>query len=307
MLFRSRPILEKSCFGCHGPKKQSSSYRLDVRAVAIRGGESGQAAIIPHDAKASPLIRYISGEDQAMEMPPPNSGVPSLTDKEIATLRKWIEDGPKWPDEHAGVDLDRRSHWAWQPIQRPELPPSNNDPIDAFLGVKLAEKNLKAAGPADDRVWLRRVYFAIIGLPPSPDEIHEFLSDRSPERRERVVDRLLESPRFGERWARHWMDLVRYAESRGHESDFGIANAWRYRDYLIRAFNADVPYDRFVGEQIAGDLLAARRNPATGANESILGTGWAFLGEEVHSPVDILQDERERIDNKVDEIGRAHV
>lgn len=300
-----RPILEKRCFACHGPTKQSSGYRLDVRAAAIRGGESGQAAIVPHDAKASPLFRYISGQDEAMQMPPRDSGVPQLTAPELATIRKWIDDGPTWPDEHAGGDADRRKHWAWQPIRQLEIPRSDTDPIDAFIHAKLEANDLVAAAPADDRIWLRRVYFAIIGLPPSLEELHAFLTDRSPERRARVVDRLLESPHFGERWARHWMDLVRYAESRGHESDFGIANAWRYRDYLIRAFNADVPYDRFVSEQIAGDLIPARLNPASGANESIQGTGWAFLGEEVHSPVDILQDERERIDNKIDVLSKT--
>ncbi|MFM2093112.1 MAG: hypothetical protein RIS70_236 [Planctomycetota bacterium] len=300
-----RPILEKRCFACHGPTKRSSGYRLDVRAAAMRGGETGQAAIVPHDAKASPLFRYISGQDEAMQMPPRDSGVPRLTAQELATIRKWIDNGPTWPDEHAGGDVDRRKHWAWQPIRQPEIPRSDIDPIDGFIRAKLAADNLVTAAPADDRTWLRRVYFAIIGLPPSLEDLHAFLADPSSERRARVVDRLLESPHFGERWARHWMDLMRYAESRGHESDFGIANAWRYRDYLIRAFNADVPYDRFLSEHIAGDLIPARLDPTTGANESIQGTGWAFLGEEVHSPVDILQDERERIDNKIDVLSKT--
>ena len=137
-------------------------------------------------------------------------------------------------------------------------------------------------------------------------ELREFLADSSPAAREKLVDRLLASPHYGERWARHWMDLVRYAESRGHESDYLIANAYQYRDYLIRAFNVDVPYDYFVREQIAGDLLPTPRlNPANGANESVLGTGWAFLGEEVHSPVDIRQDECDRTDNKVDVLGKT--
>ncbi|MCU1294036.1 MAG: hypothetical protein JWP08_2886, partial [Bryobacterales bacterium] len=149
-------------------------------------------------------------------------------------------------------------------------------------------------------------HFIITGLPPSLEEIHAFLADQKPGARERVVDRLLASPHFGERWARHWMDLMRYAESRGHEGDYIIANAWHYRDYLIRAFNENVPYDQFLLEALAGDLLPnPRLRPGTEINESVLGTGWAFLGEEVHSPVDIRQDECERIDNKVDVFSKS--
>ena len=162
------------------------------------------------------------------------------------------------------------------------------------------------APPASDRHWFRRVNFAITGLPPTTEATEEFLSNSDEDRRRSAVESLLSSPHYGERWARHWMDLVRYAESRGHESDFGIANAWRYRDYLVRAFNADVPYDEFVAEHIAGDLLEAPRlDPRTNANESILGTGWPFLGEEVHSPVDIRQDECDRTDNKIDVLSKT--
>jgi hypothetical protein len=161
-----------------------------------------------------------------------------------------------------------------------------------------------AAGAVDARTWLRRVSFVVTGLPPGLEEVEAFAADASKEARERVVDGMLASPHFGERWARHWMDVMRYAESRGHEDDFVIANAWRYRDYLIRAFNADVPYGQLVKEHLAGDLLEPRRGPG-GENESVLGTGWAFLGEEVHNPVDIRQDECERIDNKIDVLSKA--
>jgi hypothetical protein len=180
------------------------------------------------------------------------------------------------------------------------------DEIDAFILAALEESAMSPAPPASDRYWFRRVNFAITGLPPTPEATEEFLSSADKDRRKSAVLDLLASPHYGERWARHWMDLVRYAESRGHESDFGIANAWRYRDYLVRAFNADVPYNDFVTEHIAGDLLAAPRlDPQTKANESILATGWPFLGEEVHSPVDIRQDECDRTDNKIDVLSKT--
>src|SRR5262249_13933867 len=172
--------------------------------------------------------------------------------------------------------------------------------------ARLEEKGLTPAQPAERRVWIRRVTFDLIGLPPTPAEIDAFLSDASPKAFATVVDRLLRSPHFGERWGRHWLDLVRYAETRGHEFDAQIPQAYQYRDYVIRALNADVPYDRFVQEHIAGDLLPdPRRHPTEGFNESILGTAYWFLGEEVHSPVDIRQDQADRFDNRIDVLGKA--
>ncbi len=159
---------------------------------------------------------------------------------------------------------------------------------------------------AERRVLVRRAYFDLLGLPPKPEEIDAFIRDTSPQAWPELVDRLLASPQFGERWARHWLDLVRYAETRGHEYDYEIPNAWQYRDYVIRAFNADVPYDQFVREQIAGDLLHRPRLDPTGrVNESVIGTGFWFLGEWLHSPVDIRQDELDRIDNQIDVLGKT--
>ena len=196
--------------------------------------------------------------------------------------------------------------WLWE-APRPSTPPEvrdsrwPRDAADRFILHRLEAAGLSPAPAVDDRTWLRRVYFGVTGLPPTRTEIHEFLADTAPGARERVVTRLLASPHFGERWARHWMDLMRYAETRGHEGDYAIANAWQYRDYLIRAFNEDVPYDQFLREHLAGDLVQPPRlRPGTRINESVLGTGWAFLGEENHSPVDIRQDECDRLDNKVD-------
>ncbi len=245
-------------------------------------------------------------------MPPKKAPLPESIRRDFEI---WIAAGAPWPKETGqavrkpGFDLGARKKaqaWVWQKPTNPAPPPVLNpewvrSPVDQFILHRLEEKGLSPAPAIDDRTWLRRVSFAITGLPPSREEIHEFLADTAPGARERVVERLLASPHFGERWARHWMDLVRYAETRGHESDYGIANAWQYRDYLIRAFNADIPYPQFLLEHLAGDLLPQpRMRPGTTINESVLGTGWAFLGEENHSPVDIRQDECERIDNKVD-------
>jgi hypothetical protein len=205
----------------------------------------------------------------------------------------------------------RREHWAWQPIQRPELPPVRDekwvvDAIDRFILAKLEAAGLVPALPAAKRDLLRRVYFDLIGLPPLPHEVDAFVQDDSPDAFARVVDRLLASPHFGERWGRHWLDLVRYAETRGHEFDHIIPNAFQYRDYVIRALNADVPYSQFVTEHIAGDLMQHPRLHATDHfNESVLGTGFWCLGEELHSPVDIRGDEIDRMENKLDVFSKT--
>ena len=214
----------------------------------------------------------------------------------------------------AKFDLEARKQkqaWLWEAPKR-QVPPAVKDegwPLgaeDRFILRRLEDAGLSPSPAADDRTWLRRVHFALTGLPPDLDEISVFLADTKPGARGRVVERLLASPHFGERWARHWMDLMRYAESRGHEGDYTIANAWHYRDYLVRAFNADVPYDRFLAEHLAGDLVPEPRlRPGTDINESVVATGWAFLGEENHSPVDIRQDECERVDNKIDVFSKT--
>ncbi|HET6248729.1 MAG TPA: DUF1549 and DUF1553 domain-containing protein [Tepidisphaeraceae bacterium] len=213
----------------------------------------------------------------------------------------------------AVFDLPARksAQWCWQPITHQTPPAVGNSkwiqsPIDQFILAKLEQKNLTPAAPADRRTLIRRAYFDLIGLPPPASDVDAFVNDRSPDAFAKVVDHLLASDHFGERWARHWMDVMRYAETRGHEFDPLIPNAWQYRDYLIRAFNADVPYNQLVTEQIAGDLLPnPRLNPKEGFNESILGTGCWFLGEEVHSPVDIRQDEADRMNNRIDTMTKA--
>ncbi len=318
---RIRPLFHDHCIECHGPEKQKAGLRLDSREAVLKGGESGPTVRLDQP-RESLLLQAIRHTNPDLKMPPAKSG-PKLSEPAIADLESWVLAGVPWPAQNSTAakslstadkawDLEARKQrlpFIWKTPQRQSIPEISGKPgatdVDRFLFAKLAEKAIQPAAPADDRTWLRRVHVTLTGLPPSLDAIRAFLRDTSPQRRERVVDTLLASPHFGERWARHWLDLMRYAESRGHESDFHIANAWRYRDYVVRAFNQDVPYDRFVSEHIAGDVLPPRLEPNTSANESILATGWAFLGEEVHSPVDIRQDECERIDNKVDVLSKS--
>jgi hypothetical protein len=204
-----------------------------------------------------------------------------------------------------------RLPWIWQSPRQVEPPKVKDsvwpaDAVDLFVLRKLEAEKLRPAEPANDRVWIRRVYFAITGLPPKPEDVQAFLNDTSRNRKRTLVRALLDSPHYGERWARHWMDLVRYAESRGHEGDAILPNAYRYRDYLVRAFNADLPYDALVTEHLAGDLLEnPRLHPETSANESILATAWPFFGEELGSPVDLRKDECDRLDNKVDVMSKT--
>ena len=232
--------------------------------------------------------------------------VPLLSSTLIAILLSGLA-----PADFAFEHYKERLPWIWEIPTSPPAPVVEatawpTDEIDRFILAALESNDMKPAAPASERHWFRRINFAITGLPPAPGAMRAFLADRNEDRHRTAVQALLASSHYGERWARHWMDLVRYAESRGHESDFGIANAWRYRDYLVRAFNADVPYNQFVMEHLAGDLLdPPRLHPGTRANESILGTGWPFLGEEVHSPVDIRQDECDRTDNKIDVLSKT--
>jgi hypothetical protein len=308
-----RPVLVTNCYRCHSAQAKTprGGLRLDSRDALLKGGDSGPA-IVPGAPARSKLIEALDYRNPDLQMPPKGR----LPDAVLADLAAWVKMGAPWPKDvvskSAGgkynFDLEDRKqkHWAWQPI-RPQLPPLVKDavwplgPVDRFILSRLEDKNLTPAPPADRRTLIRRVTFDLIGLPPTPAEVEAFVNDPSPEAFAKVVDRLLASPHFGERWGRHWLDLVRYAESRGHEFDYNVPNAYQYRDYVIRALNADVPYDQFVTEHIAGDLLPRpRRNPTEGFNESILGTGFWFLGEQVHSPVDLCQDKADRHDNMLD-------
>ncbi|HEY2154173.1 MAG TPA: PSD1 and planctomycete cytochrome C domain-containing protein [Isosphaeraceae bacterium] len=310
-----RPLLATRCQGCHGPEKQKGGLRLDSRTSVLSGGDSGPA-VVPGRPADSLLVEAINYGDQ-VQMPPKSKLPPA----EVATLTRWVATGAPWPIEERKSSTgsaapgrpwkERESHWSFRPVHRFD-PPDVKDttwahaPIDRFLLAGLEAKGLKPAPDADRRTWIRRVTFDLIGLPPRPEEVEAFVADGSKDAFEKVVDRLLASPRYGERWARHWLDLVRYAETSGHEFDYEIPDAWRYRDYVIRAFNSDVPYDQFVVEHVAGDLLhAPRRHPSDGTNESILATGFYFMGEGTHSPVDLREEEAGRIDGQIDTLGKA--
>ncbi len=315
-----RPVLAESCYECHSAssKKLKGGLLVDNRAALLKGGDTGPA-VVPGKPEKSLLLDAMAHRVEDLEMPPKK---PKLPDAVLKDFERWIKDGAVWPGGETaaattnayGFDLAERKKrlpWLWETPKRQALPKVKDKKwplatVDHFILARLEKEKMKPAPAAEPEIWLRRVYFALIGLPPSPEELAAFLKDGSPKAREWVVDRLLASPQFGERWGRHWLDLMRYAESRGHEGDYIIPNAYEYRDYVIRALNADVPYDAFVREHIAGDITTKpRRHPEKGFNESILGTGWAFLGEEIHSPVDTRQDENDRIDNRIDVMSKT--
>lgn len=311
---RVRPALVEHCVACHGPEKQKGGLRLDHGSFLAQGGDNGPA-VAPGDPGASRLLDAVGYANVELQMPP--SG--RLPEAVVADLHMWIVGGAVWPVEPIpgaapveAFDLAARraAHWAWQPLQTPSLPavdmtwPRNG--MDTFVLAKLTEAGLAPAPPATPSTLLRRVTFDLTGLPPSAADAQAFAQDTQPGAYERAVDRLLASVHFGEHWARKWLDLTRYAESYGFEQDFGIPEAWRYRDYVIRALNADLPYDQFVREHIAGDLLESpRRDPATGSNESILATGWWRMYQSQHAPVDVRLDHAERIDNQIDVFSKT--
>jgi uncharacterized protein DUF1553/uncharacterized protein DUF1549/cytochrome c len=259
-----RPILATNCYKCHGSEQQKGQLRLDLREMALAGGENGPV-IVPGQPEKSVLVEAIKWE--SFEMPP--SG--KLNETQIATLTEWIRLGAPMPKDHGsatGVELRKnrgviteedRQWWAFRSIQRPPVTIIKNaefriqNAIDSFVAARLAENGLSPAPHADRRTLIRRLNFDLIGLPPTPAEIDEFLTDQRPDAYERLVDRLLASPQHGAHWARHWLDLVRYAESDGYKQDAYRPETWRYRDYVVRSLNADKPYSQFVLEQLAGD------------------------------------------------------
>ena len=312
-----QPLLQARCFECHSKdsKRLEGGLRLDARPLVLKGGDSGPSAE-PGSPDESLILSAVNYE--SFEMPPKGR----LPTGEIAILKKWIELGLPWSEDGLTTDvvakefpLDtrRQSHWAWQAIRNTEAPGVAQadwprSATDHFIMASLDQHGLKPAADADRRTLIRRAYFDVIGLPPSPEEVQQFLTDKDSNSVafEKVVDRLLKSPHFGERWGRHWLDLVRYAESLGHEFDYKLKYAEHYRDYVIRALNADVPYDQFVREHVAGDLLSnPRRNATDQTNESILGTGFWWLGELKHSPVDVKGEEAAIIDNQLDVFSKT--
>jgi hypothetical protein len=271
-----QPLLAKRCYSCHGPEEQESDLRLDRKAAALAGSAKGKV-IVPGKSAESPLIHAVAGLLEE-KMPPKDEGSP-LSSEEIGMLRAWIDQGADWPAKADALAARKGAdHWSYQPITRPATPKPRNagwvrNAIDAFVLARLDKEGIKPSPPADRAMLMRRVYLDLIGLPPEPKEVTALLADKSPGAYEKVVDRLLASPHFGERWGRHWLDLARYADSDGYEKDRQRPNAWRYRQWVIDALNADLPYDQFTIQQIAGDLLpkaTPQQRAATGFHRNTL-------------------------------------
>ena len=314
---RIRPLLVENCYKCHSvdAEKIKGGFLLDSKSGLRKGGDSGPA-IIPGDAARSRLINMVQRHPDFEGMPPKTK----LPQSHIDDLVAWVERAapdPRLEEPHqradkSDFDLEKRKKWwSLQPVQKPTPPairqenwPSND--YDRFIFEKLEEKGWWPAERADRRTLLRRLSFDLIGLAPSPEELHAFVSDQSENAYQKQVDRLLASLHFGEKWARHWMDLTRYAETKAFEADYTMPYTFRYRDYLIRVFNEDVPFNQFILESLAGDLLPEpRRNPVTGDNESVKGPGFIYLTEMHHGPPDLHQDEARNFSGMIDVVSKS--
>ena len=312
-----RPLLIQRCGQCHSEEADpiEAGLRLDSRQAMLTGGETGPA-IVPGEPQESLLIESVH-YGGTYEMPPDSK----LPEDEIKLLEKWVAMGAPWPPEAKDVaqantdsfSIERRkeNHWCWQPLQAVTIPEVQNvdwprDIFDQFILHRLEQEGLRPADEANRNQWIRRVTFDLTGLPPTLDEIDCFLADESPIAYERVVERLLASPRFGEHWARYWMDLVRYGETKAFAQDYSAPFVFRYRDYLIRAYNADLAYDQFVREALAGDLVKEPRlDPVDGNNESVMGPGFVYLTDGHHGPADIHADEARVFDTIIDTTSKA--
>lgn len=266
------PLLKSRCFDCHSGTNPESGHRLDIHRELL-GYSTGEVLAEPGRSRDSRLIKAVAAESIEDRMPP--VGNAPLTDTQIAMLRAWIDRGMKWDDELLPPPKRESNHWAFQAIARPDVPQVKNvewvsTPVDAFIAQAHADAGLRHALQATRQTLVRRLHLDLIGLPPTPDQVDEFLKDPSPTAYEKLVDRLLGSPHYGERWGRYWLDLARWAESQGYQHDIVRPYAWRYRDYVIDSFNSDKPYDRFLKEQLAGDELQPY------SDENLIATG--FLG-----------------------------
>lgn len=285
-----QPIFAKHCFACHGPGDAESGLALNQRETALSEADSGETPIVPGNALASHLIARITSREAYEQMPPEGD---RLSRRQVDLIKQWINEGAEYDQ-----------HWAFQPVADVEVPSnvrglSSSNPIDAFIQRQLNEKGLTAAPPADRKALLRRLYYDLTGLPPTQQEIHAFESDQSDEAYEKVVDRLLDSPHYGEKWARHWLDVVRYAETNSFERDGTKPNAWKYRDYVIESFNEDKPYDQFIIEQLAGDELDDE------TRETITATGFYRLGIWDDEPADPLLARYDELDNIITTVSQG--
>jgi hypothetical protein len=314
--FRERvePLLKQRCYECHSHAgKIKGGLVLDSRSGWQAGGDSGPA-LVPGSLEKSRLIEAVRYTNPDMEMPPKAK----LPESEIAVLEEWVKRGAPDPREKVaeakavkktGVDVEEgRKHWAYQAV-RDAMPPAVRDhawplnEVDAFILAKQEEANLKPGQEAEAHTWLRRVTFDLTGLPPTEVEMAEFVADNSPKAHERVVDRLLSSKAYGERWARHWLDLVGYAEQIGTEGKVFAEHAWRYRDYLVESFHQDKPFDRFIREQLAGDLLPAASPKER--RQNLIATGFILLGDVDINAIDKLKMEHDFVDSQVSKVGTA--
>ena len=295
-----QPIFAGHCYDCHGPTKQEAQFRLDVKEVALQGGELGPA-IVPGKGAESLLVQAVAGVKADFIMPKKGQ---RLTAEEIGLLRAWIDQGAKWPESASAAGDDKRNHWAFRAPVRPPVPVVKDnkwprDPIDNFILARLEKEKLKPSPEAERAQLIRRLSLDLTGLPPTIREAEEFMADRRRDAYQRLVERMLASPHYGERWARHWLDVARYADTNGYEKD-RPRPIWPYRDWVIKAFNNDLPYDQFAIEQLAGDLLP---NPTL---DQRVATG--FLRNSMLNQEGGIEPEQFRVEaliDRVDTLGKA--
>ena len=307
-----RPVLVEKCQSCHGAEKQKGGLRLDSRAAILAGGDRGPAVVPGKPAES--LIVTALPHDSELKMPPKQK----LPEADVATLREWVRLGAPWPEAAVAAvpnkggervfTAEEKAFWAFQPVRRSELPAVKRaawvrNPIDRFVLAKLEAAGLQPAPEADRLTLLRRVTFDLTGLPPTVAEVEGFLKDETPAAYDKLVDRLLASPASGEKWGRRWLDVARYADSNGMDENLAHGNAWRYRDYVIRSFNADKPYDEFVREQVAGDLLPAADDRQRA--DRLTATGFLVVGPKMLAEDDPVKMRMDIIDEQLDTLGQA--
>jgi hypothetical protein len=318
---RIRPLLIEQCGDCHGPDEQESDLRIDSWAGIATGGKGGPL-IVPGKPDSSLLIVAVNYRDNDLRMPPDGR----LTKQQVADLKRWIEIGAPHPDRlnaataiqpRRGTEIDfeeARNFWSFQPVARPSVPAVSDvhgrvqTDIDRFIVAKLSDAKLALAAPADRSTLVRRLTFDLTGLPPTAEAVADFVADESPDAVERLIDRLLLSPDYGQRWGRFWLDVARYADSNGLDENVAHGNAWRYRDYVIDAFNSGMPYDQFLTEQIAGDLLPADESAPDAAairTRRLIATGYLALGPKVLAEPDATKMEMDIIDEQIDSLGKG--